>query len=60
MPVGHERRICCLRKMASTSKLVFTGRCCVEMVKWCCAANTNRACIKVPVERWLCHAREIA
>lgn len=35
----------CLREMASASELVLPGRCCVVMVKWCRAANTNRVCI---------------
>ena len=37
----------CLREMASPSKLVLPGRCCIVIVKCCCAANINRVRIKL-------------
>ena len=38
-----------LREMASASELVLPGRCCIVMVKWCCAANINRVCVRFMV-----------
>jgi len=38
-----------LQEMASASELVLPGRCCIVVVKWCCAANINRVCVRFMV-----------
>ena len=40
--MGLRNLVNCLREMASASKLVLPGICCIVIVKLCCAANINR------------------